>query len=146
MTSVAEPASAPRIEVAGIWQIGTQLVLVRSGGAGARWRLPGGRVRVGETLAEAVVRTVADDTGVDALCGPFVGWAELPATTPHVVTMYFEAVVLDPPEIDRATGAMPAGPHDDEVRCTPDWEVSEVLVVPGLAEFLADQGLIELVV
>jgi hypothetical protein len=41
---------------------------------------------------------------------------------------------------------MPAGPGGAEVRSTPDWEVSELAVVAGLAEFLADQGLIELVV
>ncbi len=146
MTSAPELPDAPRIAVAGIWQVGTALVLVQAPGEGGRWRLPGGGVRAGETLAEAVVRTTGADTGVDALCGPFVGWAELPDASPHVVTLYFEVVVLDPPDIDRDSGAMPTGPLGAEVRCTPDWEVSEVPVAPGLAEFLADQGLIELVI
>lgn len=132
--------------MAGLWQVGAGLVLVRAPDEAGRWRLPGGAVGAGETLAEAVVRTTGTDTGIDALCGPFVGWAELPDAAPHVVTMYFEVVVLDPPSIDRHSGAMPSGPLGAEVRCTPDWEVSELPVVPGLAEFLADQGLIELVI
>ncbi len=133
------------LRVAGIWQIGTSIVLVRPAAPDAAWALPGGPVEAGETLAEAVVRAVAADTGVEALCGPFVGWGEL-VEVDHTVTMYFEVVVLDRPKIDDTTGAMPAGPGGAEVRCTPDWEVSEVPVVAGLAEFLADQELIELVI
>lgn len=148
MTSAADAdAVAPSIRVAAIWQIGSSIVLVRHVGDGAdRWALPGGPVRAGETLAEAVVRTSASDTATDVLCGPFVGWDEVIDPDAHTITMYFEVVVLDPPEIDCRTGAMPEGPTGAEVRCTPDWEVSEIPVVAGLAEFLADQDLIELVV
>lgn len=148
MTSEAEPVGTPHVVVAGIWQLGTELVLVRPPDDPGRWRLPGATVRPGELLAEAVVRGVAADTGVEALCGPFVGWAEEITDDPgaHRLTMYFEVVVLDAPPADPRTGSMPAGPHGAEVRSTPDWEVSELPVVAGLAEFLADQGLIELVV
>ncbi len=133
--------------MAGLWQLGADLVLVRDL-ADARWRLPGSEVRAGETLAEAVVRGLAEDTGTEALCGPFVGWGEVVADDPesHRLTMYFEVVVLDHPEVDRTTGSMADGPGGTEVRSTPDWQVSELPVVAGLAEFLADQGLIELVV
>lgn len=131
----------------GVWQDGESIVLVRpTGRSGARWALPGGAVRAGETLAEALVRTVADDTGADALCGPFMGWGETVDPDDHVLTMYFQVVVLDPPEIDRRSGAIPPGPTGAEVRITPKWEVAELPVVAGLAEFLADQGLIELLV
>ncbi len=140
--------SGPTLRVAGIWQIGTGIVLVRRGRgpADGTWALPGGAVAAGETLAEALVRTTAATAGVDAICGPFVGWAEVVDTEDHHVTMYFDLVVLDPPELDGRTGTMPPGPDGFEVRCTPDWEVSEVPVQSGLAEFLADQGLIELVI
>lgn len=131
----------------GVWQVGESIVLVRpTGGSGTRWALPGGVVRAGEALAESLVRTVADDTGSDALCGPFMGWGETVDAVDHVVTMYFQVVVLNPPEIDHRSGAMPPGPTGTEVRATPDWQVAELPVVPGLAEFLADQGLIELVI
>jgi 8-oxo-dGTP diphosphatase len=135
-----------QIHVGGIWQLGDALVLVRRGhgAAGGVWALPGGALRVGETLAEAVVRSVAEQIGADALCGPFVGWTEVVDDGPHVVTMHFEVVVLDPPEHDHRSGAISGAP--DDARVTPVWEVTEVPLVAGLAELLADQDLIELVV
>lgn len=135
------------MDVAGIWQRGADLVLVR-GPDETRWRLPGGTVDLGETLAESVVRHVTQDTGAEALCGPFVGWSELVADGPdeHRLTMYFEVVVLEAPASSRDAASLPDGPDGTEVRSTPDWEVSELPVVAGLAEFLADQGLIELVI
>jgi ADP-ribose pyrophosphatase YjhB (NUDIX family) len=139
--------TAPLVTVAGLWQLGAELVLVRAPSE-PRWRLPGATVRTGETLAEALVRGVGEDTGADALCGPFVGWGEVVAEAPdeHRLTMYFEVVVLDTPHRARGSSSLPDGPSGTEVRSTPDWEISELPVVPGLAEFLADQGLIELVV
>jgi ADP-ribose pyrophosphatase YjhB (NUDIX family) len=135
------------VAVAGIWQRGADLVLVRARDE-TQWRLPGGTVHLGETLAEAVVRHVAQDTGAEALCGPFVGWGEVVAdgTDEHRVTMYFDVVVLEAPSSPRDTSSLPDGPDGTEVRSTPDWEVSELPVVAGLAEFLADQDLIELVI
>ena len=134
------------VQVGGIWTLGDALVLVRRGhgAAAGSWALPGDVVRVGETLAETVVRSVAEQTGADALCGPFVGWGETVDDGPHVLTMYFEVVVLDVPDVDRASGAV-AGARLD-ARVTPVWEVTEVPLAPGLAEFLADQDLIELVI
>lgn len=149
MTSGTDPAAAtaPLVAVAGLWQLGAELVLVRSPSE-PWWRLPGATVRTGETLAEAVVRGVGEDTGADALCGPFVGWGEVVDEAPdgHRLTMYFEVVVLDAPHREQGSPSLPDGPTGTEVRSTPDWEISELPVVPGLAEFLADQGLIELVV
>jgi ADP-ribose pyrophosphatase YjhB (NUDIX family) len=136
------------VRVAGIWQVGDALVMVRrgTGSADGRWSLPGAAVRAGETLAEAVVRALLDDTAADALCGPFVGWSEQIGDGPQSLTMYFDVVVLDPPEIDGPSGAMPAGPDVAEVRCMPVWDITEVPLEDGLAEFLADQQLIELVI
>lgn len=146
---MAEPPAAgrehPLLAVAAIWPAGGGLVMVRPHGQ-ALWSLPGGEVAAGETLAEAVVRTVGEHTGAESLCGPFVGWSELPDADPAGVTMYFEAVVLDAPAPEPGSGALPDGPAGDQVRAVPDWEVSELPVAAGLAEFLADQGLIELVI
>jgi ADP-ribose pyrophosphatase YjhB (NUDIX family) len=161
VTSVPEPAHDPagvpealstgreggvKVHVGCIWQQGDALVLVRRGHgpAGGSWALPGDEVREGETLAEAVVRSIAEQTGADALCGPFVGWGEVVDDGPHVLTMYFEGVVLDAPAHDRASGTIADAPG--EARVTPVWEVTEVPLVAGLAEFLADQELIELVI
>ncbi len=130
--------TAPTLVVGAILLEGDALVLVRdgSGAADGCWSLPGAAVMVGETLAEAVVRSVADRTGIVALCGPFVGWAEVIDGHEHTVTMYFDTVAL----------GVPDAPAPHEVRAVPIWEVPELRLVPALAEFLADQQIIELVV
>lgn len=132
------------LEVGALWtqrapRLGDTLALVRGFGAegAAQWRLPGGPVRTGETLAEAVVRTVEEDLAVEALCGPFVGWFEVPDQLPHRVVLVFQLAVLDEPV---------AGDLPDGARMVPDWEVPELPLRVGVAEFLADQGLIELLV
>ena len=52
-----------------------QLLLVRRGqepGKGL-WSVPGGRVEAGESLAEACVREVREETGLDVVAGEVVG-------------------------------------------------------------------------
>ena len=55
-----------------------RLLVVRRGhdpGAG-QWSVPGGRVEAGELLAEAVVRELAEETGLEGVCGSLIGWVE----------------------------------------------------------------------
>ena len=105
------------------------------------WALPATAVRYGETLAEAVVRALGEQVGVaEAICGPFIGWAESIDTdtdTPqsHRLSMYFRAVLLD-------AEAQPAS-QTAEVRWIPSWDAAELGLADGLAEFLGEHGLIE---
>lgn len=74
MTSPARPA-APTVAVGGIAFDSTgRVLLVQRGkppGQGL-WTVPGGRVELGETLAEACRRELAEETGLDVEVGPVV--------------------------------------------------------------------------
>jgi 8-oxo-dGTP diphosphatase len=59
---------------------GGALLLIRrrnEPGAGL-WSLPGGRVEPGESDEQAVVREVAEETGLRVTCGPLAGTADRP--------------------------------------------------------------------
>lgn len=116
-----------------------RLLLIRRGhapGAG-EWSVPGGRVEFGETLAEAVVRELLEETGLEGVCGELVGWVERVDAEFHHVILDFHTVVLDPEPVV-------AGGDAREARWVPLHEVAELALVEGLAEFLADNGVIEL--
>ena len=122
-----------------------RLLLVRRGRGRAqgRWALPGGRVEHGELLVEAVLRELAEETGVDAVCGPLLGVVELLADTgegpvgpmPHQVVLVHRADVIDPVE-------PVAGDDAAEARWVPLADVVDLALVDGLAEFLHDHQVI----
>lgn len=115
-----------------------RLLLVRRGRGAAQgtWACPGGRVRSGETLAEAVVRELREETGVDGLCGPLLGVVELIAPDEdHLVVLGYEVTVLDPVEPIAGDGAA-------EARWVPVVDVADHRLAPGLAEFLHDHQVI----
>ena len=114
-----------------------RLLLIRRGhgpGAGS-WSIPGGRVEAGETLAEAVVRELAEETGLEGICGPFVGWTEIIGEDDHFVVLDFAVTVLEagPPE---------AGDDAAEARWVPLHDVAGHQLVDGLAEFLHDHHIV----
>jgi 8-oxo-dGTP diphosphatase len=57
-----------------------RLLLIKRGhdpGQGL-WSIPGGRVEAGESDADAVIREVAEETGLSVTCGPLLGAVERP--------------------------------------------------------------------
>jgi len=133
-----DPGRRPETCVGAVATRGNDLLMVRRGhgpGAGL-WSVPGGRVERGETLAEAVVRELEEETGQEGLCGPLLGWVERIDDEYHFVILDFEVVVL-------STEDPVAGSDADEARWVPVWEVPELRLVEGLAEFLADHDIIE---
>jgi ADP-ribose pyrophosphatase YjhB (NUDIX family) len=131
--------SHPSVYVAALVLRGDGFLMLRTG---ADWQLPNASVQLGETLAEAVVRILAEQAGLQgAICGPFIGWAEsveaLPPDT-HRVTMYFQAVTLGHETEPKSVRA--------EVRWIPAWDAAELGLADGLAEFLSEHGYIDTLV
>ena len=117
------------------------LLLIRraqSPGSGL-WSVPGGRVEAGETLAAAVVRELAEETGLEGVCGPLLGWTEHVGSRPHYVILDFDVTILEP--------AQPrAGGDVSEAAWVPMVAVPELALVDGLAEFLAEHEIIDAIV
>jgi len=127
----------PEVCVGAVAVDNERLLLVRRGrGAAAGfWSVPGGRVEEGETLAEAVVREVLEETGLEGVCDRLVGWVERIGDDYHYVILDFFVEVLE--------GAEPvAGDDAAEARWVPLGEVAELALVDGLAEFLHENGVI----
>ena len=147
----------PQVCVGAIVVDDERLLLVRRGhgpAAGA-WSVPGGRVEHGETLAEAVVREMVEETGLEGVCGKLVGWAEvLPDTerseqalgaaagTDPAADGPFHAVILDFRVTLLEGGEPRAGDDAAEARWVRLTDVADLALAPGLAEFLYDHGVI----
>ncbi|PZS17861.1 MAG: NUDIX hydrolase [Acidimicrobiales bacterium] len=113
------------------------LLLIRRGHgpAAGMWAVPGGRVEAGETLAEAVVREVAEETGLEAMCDALIGWVERIQGDRHLVILDFAVTVLDPRQLI-------AGDDAAEAAWVPLSSVAGLDLVDGMAEFLHEHGII----
>ena len=130
----------PEVCVGAIAVADDQLLLIRRGHgpAAGEWSVPGGRVEAGETLAEAVVRELAEETGVEGVCDRLVGWVERIGPDHHYVILDFAVIVLDP-------GAVAAGGDAAEAAWVPLDEVPHLRLVDGLAEFLHEHGIVAVI-
>lgn len=134
-------ASGPALVVGAIIVRDDHILLIERGNEpeAGRWAPPGGAVEPGETVAEAVTREVAEETGLTGVCGPLVGWVERFGEDYHYVILDFEVTLLD--DADPVAG-------DDAVAVAwvPLHDVCDWDLVDGFAEFLADHDLIDVVV
>jgi ADP-ribose pyrophosphatase YjhB (NUDIX family) len=139
MASAGAPPR-PELCVGAVVVAQDRLLMVRRGRGPAQgeWSVPGGRVEAGETLAEAVVRELDEETGLHGVCGDLVGWVERIGVDYHHVILDFQVVVLDD-DLPRA--------GDDAVEATwvPLSALGDLRVVDGLVEFLADHGIVPLI-
>ncbi|MDQ2754272.1 MAG: GNAT family N-acetyltransferase [Actinomycetota bacterium] len=114
-----------------------RILLVRRGRGPAQgaWSVPGGRVEWGETLVEAVVRELLEETGLNAVCDRLLDWVEKIDDSHHYVIADFAATVLD-------SSDPVAGDDAAEAAWVPLADVSDLDLVEGLAEFLHEHGIL----
>lgn len=127
----------PELAVGAVACRDDELLLVRRGHgpAAGEWSVPGGRVERGEPLSVAVLRELREETGLEAFCGPLLGWVEHITADHHFVILDFEVTIID-------RGDPVAGDDAAEVLWVPVADVTELNLVDGLAEFLHDHGII----
>ena len=130
----------PEVCVGAIAVSEERLLLIRRGRGPAAgvWSLPGGRVEAGETLAEAVLRELAEETGLDGVCDELVGWVERMGPDHHYVILDFAVTVLEPREPR-------AGDDAVEAEWVPLDEVAHRRLADGLAEFLHQHGIVPVI-
>jgi 8-oxo-dGTP diphosphatase len=118
-----------------------RLLLVRRGRgpAAGEWSVPGGRVERDELLEEAVVRELAEETGVEGVCGDLVGVVERFDEGEHFVILDYEVHLLEASEPT-------AGDDAAEAAWVPLVDVAERNLTPGLAVFLHEHGYIDTIV
>lgn len=92
----------------------------------------------GETLAEAVVREVAEETALEVVVERFLGWVE------RIHLPDFHYVIADFAVTPLSIRGMQAGDDAAEARWVPLDEVTDLDLVDGLAEFLAEHGILSL--
>ena len=116
---------------------GRLLCIRRGHGPGAGlWSLPGGRLEAGETLYEAVVREVMEETGLEVVVDRFVGYVERMGDGYHFVILDFAVTPLDL-DVDPV-----AGDDAAEAAWVPLEDLGELRLVDGLYDFLRDHDVL----
>jgi len=118
-----------------------RLLLVRRGRGPAQgeWSVPGGKVEHGEALMEAVTRELWEETALEGVCGRLLGWAERVDGDLHHVILDFEVTLVG--------GDQPAAGDDAaEVAWVDLGDVAALPLVAGLAELLAEQGILPAII
>jgi 8-oxo-dGTP diphosphatase len=113
-----------------------RLLLIRRANEPGRglWSLPGGRVEPGETDHQALIREVAEETGLRVRPDRFVGRVARPAPSGAVYDIADYACELEGPE------RPVAGSDADDARWASAADYAQLPVVPGLTETLTRWG------
>jgi 8-oxo-dGTP diphosphatase len=128
----------PEVAVGAVAVDHGRLLCIRRGrgpGAGL-WSLPGGRVEAGESLYEAVVREVMEETNLEVVVDQFLGHVERIADSYHFVILDF-AVTLLAPDTDPV-----AGDDAAEAKWVPFEDLGGLRLVDGLYDFLREHDVL----
>lgn len=132
----AGPEKRPTIRVGGLFEVDGKILMVQQGRGDDRyWLLPGGGVRFGESLAQALIRETQEELGLRVAVGQLLAIVESISPEPdypkHVVHLVF--AVSAAPDADMA-------PQESAVlgaRFLSETELAAADVRPPIAEFLA---------
>lgn len=138
MTPADPPTRRPEPSVGAVVVDQGRLLMIRRGRGPAtgQWSVPGGRVEFGETLAQAVEREVAEETGLVVTCGSFIGLVERIGAGYHYVILDFWAHLIHPRPLE-------AGDDAAEAAWVALDELSALDLVDGMLEFLIDHGVVQ---
>ena len=78
-----------QVRVTGILIEGEKLLLVKQKVANRNWSLPGGRVENGETLEEAMIREMREETGLEVNIQKLLYVCDKPDTRPSLLHITF---------------------------------------------------------
>lgn len=129
------PPPWPRLAVGAVVVRDGRLLAVRRARppAQGRWTLPGGRVEPGERVEAALVREVAEETGLQVRVDRLLGWTEHLDDAHHFVILDFLAEPLGP-------GAPVAGDDAAAVAWMTRGELQAAGPTDGLIGFLERHG------
>jgi 8-oxo-dGTP diphosphatase len=108
---------------------GRLLVILRGNPpAAGRWTFPGGRVEAGESLEGALVREMAEETGLRIEVGDLVGFTESVGEHHHYIILDFHAEIVG--------GELEAGDDAADVAWMTRTELEQAGTTDGLIAFL----------
>jgi 8-oxo-dGTP diphosphatase len=116
-----------------------RLLLIKRGhepGAGL-WSVPGGRIEPGETDAEALVREMAEETGLQVEPGRLIGRVQRPGLGEDVIDIRDYAATV-------TGGTLRPGDDAADARWFGEEELAALEVTEGLLEALTDWGVLGL--
>jgi 8-oxo-dGTP diphosphatase len=100
-----------------------------------RWSLPGGRIELGESDPQAVVRETREETGLEVTCGVLVGSVERPGLRGAVLDIRdYSATVTG--------GTLTAGDDAADARWVSPADLAGLPLTSGLAETLTAWGVL----
>jgi 8-oxo-dGTP diphosphatase len=114
-----------------------RLLLVKRGhepGAGL-WSLPGGRIEPGETDAEALVREMREETGLEVEPGPLLGAVRRPAGAGALIDIRDYAAAV-------TGGTLIPGDDAADARWVSVAELDSLAITEGLVEALTSWGVL----